>query len=422
MGGILKLLFEEWNEGRPTPNGEKFGCGFPYCSEYIDTHYLDINSVDNFKNIYFPINLNSDFFCIFSENFFSTQILKLIYEEKIKVLLLREHEGGGDHNLFFNKLKEFIDIHNLKYTSFYLYFANKNLINYYKNNLGDIGLNVNVSDWLLEHTSLVVHKALETNKVNDLGYTFELPTLKNDKERKFNFLCLNRVPKAHRVAFLSRLFKEDIIYDTDWSLLFSPYEFTPLFGEELDKNGKNIFSIEHFSKYFDRKDLEEHESFLKYFFYTKKKSQYEPSSKSLFNFFGDTKSTHYKETYSNSYCSLVTETSFENNEEHITEKTLKPFINLHLGIFLSPYKHLERVRSFGFQTFSQFWNEEYDNILEPKERMAEVCKIVKELNNNNILQIYKNANEILLYNQNHFLNFWKRESCKKYFKSLTYAI
>lgn len=418
MDSVLNLLFEEWIDGRATPNGEKFGCGFPYCNEYIRTNYISIEDVELYDNVYFPISLNNIFFSIFSEGFFSQKILNLIYNKKIKILILREHEGGGDHDLFFKNLYQFILKNNLSPTSFYLYFANKNLVEYYRRSIGDVGMNITVSDWLLEHTSLVVHNSLKTNKLNDLGYKFELPEFKNTHVRKFNFLCLNRVPKAHRAAFLARLYKNEALYKTDWSLLFSPYEFTPLYGEEKNVDGKNIFSIEHFSRYFDRYDLENHEKELKYIFHTKKKSYFEPSSKSLFNFFGDTKSTHYGESYKNSFISLITETSYENNEEHISEKSLKPFINLHLGIYLSPHRHLYRLKQYGFQTFEKFWKEEYDDIEDPKERMIEICNLINVLNNKNLIELYDSARELLEYNQLHFLNLWKKESCKKYFNSL----
>lgn len=422
MGSVLNLLFEEWNNGNPIPNGNNFGCRYPYCREYIETNNIRIEDLEQFENVYFPIDLNTDFNCIFKGGFFSQTILSLIHNSKIKVLILREHEGGGDHTSFFKQLNEFIVCNNLPHSAFYIYFANKNLISYYKDSIGDVGLNVNVSNWLLEHTSLVVDRALKSNKLNDLGYKFELPHFDSETIRKFKFLCLNRVPKAHRIAFLARLYKNKTIYNTDWSLLFSPYEFTTLFGEKLDKNNKNIFSVEHFSAYFDRDELRTHFHELKYFFYTKKKSNYEPYSKNLFNFFGDTKSTHYNETYKNSFISLITETSFENNEEHISEKSLKPFINLHLGIFLSPYKHLERIKGFGFQTFDSIWDESYDNIYEPKERMKSVASLISKLNEMDLTKIYKNSEEILKYNQTHFLNFWKRESCKTYFNKISNEI
>ncbi len=185
MDSILNLLFEEWNNLGPTPNGNRFGCRFPYCSEYIDTNNIRIEEIELYQNIYFPIDLNTDFYSIFREGFFSEQILNLLFGKKIKILLLREHEGGGNHFDFFQKLYDLIKTHNLDPTLFYLNFANKNLFSYYKDSIGDVGMNINISDWLLEHTSLVVHKALESNKINDLGYRFELPNFEPEIERKF---------------------------------------------------------------------------------------------------------------------------------------------------------------------------------------------------------------------------------------------
>jgi len=79
---------------------------------------------------------------------------------------------------------------------------------------------------------------------------------------------------------------------------------------------------------------------------------------------------------------------------------------------------LLRIRSYGFETFESIWSEEYDTIIEPKDRMIEVCRTIDYLNNSDIKAIFSDAKPILEHNQEHFLNFWKRESCKKYFKSL----
>jgi hypothetical protein len=263
---------------------------------------------------------------------------------------------------------------------------------------------------------LQLKRSIESNQTNELGYKFEKREF-SDVNRKFNFLCFNRVPKAHRLSFLAKLAKENVIGDIDWSMLFSPNEFPHFYGENID--GKNNFELQYFSRYFERKELSEYERELKYFFVTKKKTIYEPDSKNIFEYFGDTKTTHFKQSYDNSYCSLVTETSFENNEEHITEKSFKPFINLHLGIFLAPYKHLERLREYGFKTFNELWDESYDDILYPRDRLNRVVSLTKELNESgNLRELYYKAKDILEYNQHHAFNFWKRESCKKYFKKL----
>ena len=380
-------------------------------------------SIDNLNstNVYYPISLNSDFNCIFRKGFFSQSILSLLHNKKIKVLLLREHEGGGDHKEFFKKLYQLIKDNNLHTESFYINFANKNLIKYYTESIGDIGMNLHITDWLLEHTSLQLNRAVESDKINELGYKFEKRKFE-DVNRKFNFLCFNRVPKAHRVSLLAKLIKENVIDGVDWSMLFSPNEFLQFYGERKFE-GKNIFDLQHFSKYFERRELFQYERELQYLFVTKKKTIYEPESKHIFEYFGDTKTTHYKQSYDNSYCSIVTETSFENNEEHLTEKSFKPFINLHLGIFLAPYKHLERLRGYGFKTFGDLWDESYDDIISPKERMNSVVKLIKQLNERGTLhKLYSESKDILEYNQEVAFNFWKRESCKMYFKKLANEI
>lgn len=420
MDSVLTLLFDKWEGGNPIANGSEYGCTFPYCSEYIKTKNISLSDVSG-NNIYYPVSLNSDFNCIFRKRFFSQEILSLLHNKKIKVLLLREHEGGGDHKEFFKKLYQLIKDNNLHPQSFYIHFANKNLLQYYTESIGDVGMNLHITDWLLEHTSLQLNRTIESNSINELGYRFEKRLFEN-VDRKFNFLCFNRVPKAHRVSFLAKLAKENVISNIDWSMLFAPNEFLQFYGE-TKYDGKNVFDLQHFSFYFDRKELFELEKELKYFFVTKKKTIYEPESNNIFGYFGDTKTTHCKESYDNSYCSLVTETSFENNEEHLTEKSFKPFINLHLGVFLAPYKHLERLRGYGFKTFGDLWDEGYDDIKPPKERFHRVIKLIKELNDsNNLKEMYSKSKDIMEYNQSIAFDFWKRESCSKYFKKLTNEI
>ena len=97
-----------------------------------------------------------------------------------------------------------------------------------------------------------------------------------------------------------------------------------------------------------------------------------------------------------------------NKEEHFRDKLMLYF----------NWRNEEKDLLDGFETFESIWSEEYDTIIEPKDRMIEVCRTIDYLNNSDIKAIFSDAKPILEHNQEHFLNFWKRESCKKYFKSL----
>ena len=77
------------------------------------------------------------------------------------------------------------------------------------------------------------------------------------------------------------------------------------------------------------------------------------------------------------------------------------------------------MKEYGFKTFGELWDESYDDIVSPKDRMDAVVTLIKELNDRDKLhKLYYQAKDILEYNQNVAFNFWKRESCTEYFKKL----
>lgn len=81
--------------------------------------------------------------------------------------------------------------------------------------------------------------------------------------------------------------------------------------------------------------------------------------------------------YQNSLISVVTET----NITHIfnTEKIFKPMVHRQPFIVVGPYKTLENLRSMGYKTFSEFWDESYDDIKDPTERLIKVVELCKEI-------------------------------------------
>ena len=84
--------------------------------------------------------------------------------------------------------------------------------------------------------------------------------------------------------------------------------------------------------------------------------------------------------YKSSYISLVTETFFYEDEYIVTEKAYQPMAYFHPFIILgSPYT-LKHLRSMGFKTFGDFWDESYDEELDNDKRFEKIFNLILYFN------------------------------------------
>ena len=108
--------------------------------------------------------------------------------------------------------------------------------------------------------------------------------------------------------------------------------------------------------------------------------------------------------YKNSYFSLVSESVFfERWNNFTTEKILKPIQQLHPFLVLGKPHTLKYIKSYGFKTFSDYWDESYDEEIIDSKRLFKVYNIFKELCNKTDeewIEIYKSLKNILIYNRN----------------------
>ena len=104
---------------------------------------------------------------------------------------------------------------------------------------------------------------------------------------------------------------------------------------------------------------------------------------------------------------LVTETVATGRRHHITEKTFKPIAMGMPFVIVGTQGSLKYLRSYGFKTFGDFWDESYDNISDDNERIAAVARTLAQLDN---LEpelrnaIFHSASDIVRHNWNHFYN------------------
>lgn len=85
-----------------------------------------------------------------------------------------------------------------------------------------------------------------------------------------------------------------------------------------------------------------------------------------------------------SYFLLVTETLYSGNSKdclQITEKTYKALAYRMPFIIVGSYGTLEYLKSLGYQTFPHMFDESYDEIEDPAERMSAICNELKKWKN-----------------------------------------
>lgn len=105
--------------------------------------------------------------------------------------------------------------------------------------------------------------------------------------------------------------------------------------------------------------------------------------------------------YRDVFCDIVNETRFAQPTANYSEKVYNAIFYKKPFILMAPPKTLQYMREEGFKTFSDFWDESYDDIKCHKDRMLAVFNIIDQLNNMSIAElriIYEKMIPILNHN------------------------
>jgi hypothetical protein len=106
-----------------------------------------------------------------------------------------------------------------------------------------------------------------------------------------------------------------------------------------------------------------------------------------------------------SFLHVVTETCFWDHRTHLTEKIFKPIVAKQPFVLLGCVGNLKYLKSYGFKTFDSWWDESYDSIEDPVERIQAVVKIIEEICNTSdqdLENMLRGMNHILEHNYNLF--------------------
>jgi len=103
---------------------------------------------------------------------------------------------------------------------------------------------------------------------------------------------------------------------------------------------------------------------------------------------------------------LVTETVATGRRHHLTEKTFKPIAMGMPFVIVGTQGSLRYLRSYGFRTFGDLWDESYDDEPDDSKRIEKIAQVLKLIDGleEHRQDIFESAWEIIEHNWNHFYN------------------
>lgn len=339
---------------------------------------LSDNEISNDLNILFIGSSRAETILPYVEQLDVTDILskktiELIKKHKnFKIVFVDEKEGGFYHtDLFFNKLYELFNHIGLTNASQLIYITNSVNINieynkYLKaNNISNFMKVATLDFLILSDPGFNIKNYLEQTSSQytphlDRNFLYSIPSIKelNIKRHK-HFLNLNRNSgRFHRPQLVLELIKRKL-FDKGLVSLLKSDEFDD-FCKHKPEYKELIYNNYPFVVDYEDPDI----------------------VSNLHNYF--TK----KDMWMDSYFSIVSETSADDNFCFITEKTIRPIIYYHPFIVWGNPHTLKRLKELGFETFPEFFDERYDEITNSTERLECILKSVENLCNKSIDELH----------------------------------
>jgi competence protein ComGF len=99
------------------------------------------------------------------------------------------------------------------------------------------------------------------------------------------------------------------------------------------------------------------------------------------------------EKYAEAFCSVISESEFFRPSAVVGEKTVNAIKSGRPFILVAGPHSLEYLQKLGFKTFSDFWDESYDQIEDHEQRLLAVLKLIEDLDKLSLEQMQN------LYNQ-----------------------
>lgn len=339
----------------------------------------------------------------------SPKLIKLFKEHSnFKILFIDIWEGSYTHSYnLFDNINLFLDGENINEEGKIIVSSNNVLLMDMDNDKINPS-NINrikrfINDQYINDAGKFISeiRAAKNNEIFSEDYYYSLQnTLKFEEKPKY-FLMYNRnTSRLHRPYFVMKLWENNLL-DKGYVSLIQNDEFE----ERINKPGGSL----------DELNLDENEfqklvdTYKKYYPLNIDESDGERIAW-LHNFLSR------KKEYEETYFTIVGETNGESEYVFITEKTMKPIMNLHPFFVMGNPNTIKYLHTLGFKTFSDFWDESYDSETNFPKRCEMIVNEVKKLcekPQSELIQMLKDMEEILIHNKKLLHSFYTTNRTEK---------
>lgn len=259
---------------------------------------------------------------------------------------------------------------------------------------------------ILENT-----EKFEFNGIQNENSLMSESDFKKSTNRKYKSLILNRRTAPHRLILLSLLHNSNLLKDVNYSIDLSMIQHSDIGLDLVTGSGYNG------EPYLRNEKLRSNmtNGFFKLNKIKKRTVDFDDIS-GVWGF-----GFEKKENYLNSYFSVITETIFYEMGHYISEKSFKGIQHLHPFVIVGKPGILKYLKSKGFKTFSEFWDESYDEIEDDSDRMEFLFKLIESLLNKSTEEwdvLNEKLLPILIHNRETLLNIDERELNETYINNL----
>lgn len=105
---------------------------------------------------------------------------------------------------------------------------------------------------------------------------------------------------------------------------------------------------------------------------------------------------------------FATESDAHVPDSFLSEKSIKGIVAKRPFVILSGPRTLQRLQHYGFKTFSDYWDESYDQVEDTEERInaaINVVRLIADKSISELVQLGKDMQDVLEYNFEHAKNF-----------------